>query len=71
MPCFRAKYAKPATLRATWGGRDGRDSDRGEDETVDDDIRRDALEDLNRTYAWLREYTTVKPWAFDLRLAMD
>ncbi|WP_119069650.1 hypothetical protein [Aggregatilinea lenta] len=38
---------------------------------MDDDIRRDALEDLNRTYAWLRGYTTVKPWAFDLRLAMD
>jgi hypothetical protein len=38
---------------------------------VDDEARRDALEDLNRTYAWLRGYTTVKPWALDLRLAMD
>lgn len=38
---------------------------------MDDASRTTTLEDLNRTYARLRGYMTIKPWALELPLAME
>lgn len=38
---------------------------------MDDASRATTLEELNRTYARLRGYMTIKPWALELPLALE